>query len=174
MTMAHPVWTRDPKTAATEYCRPSDGGTHAMLRVSPKGGRFEWRYYRDYFGLQKSGLADTIEQAKADALAHAKTAYEQLRRQIEEDVHPTELVRFACKKLGLSEEALRAEYIAEREAERKVSDKRLLRAMMKERPDLVLKMLETAKEKGFISQETIDQGKAAGMFGPTCEEKVPQ
>lgn len=172
--MSDPVWTPDPKTAATEYCRPSDGGSHAMLRVSPKGRRFEWRYYRDYFGLQKSGLADTMAEAKADALAHAKTAYEQLRRQIEDDVHPTELVRFACKKLGVSEDALRAECIVEREADRKESDKRLLCAMMKDRPDLLLKMLETAKEKGFISQETIDQGKAAGMFGPTCEEKVPQ
>lgn len=169
-----PVWTRDHKTAATEYCRPSDGGSHAMLRVSPKGRRFEWRYYRDYFGLQHTGLADTAAQAKADALAHAKTTYEQLRRQIEEDIHPTELVRFACKKLGISEEALRAEYIAERDTERRESDKRLLREMMKDRPDLVLKMLDRAREAGFISQETIDQGKAAGMFGPTCEEKVPR
>jgi hypothetical protein len=160
---SEPVWTTDPKTAATEWCRPT---SHAMLRVSPKGRRFEWKYHRDYFGLQQRGLADTREQARADAISCAMRAHEQILRQIEQDVHPTELVSFACKKLGVSEEALREEYIVHREKDRRESQKKLLALMMKDRPDVVLKMLETARDKGFISQETIDQGKALGLFGP--------
>ncbi len=174
--MSEPVWAPKHGTKTVELCRPPTryGSSPFVVSVMPRRKKFVWLCHRDYFGLQGEGLADTIEQAKADALAYAKVAYEQLRQQIEENVHPTELVRFACKKLGISEEALRAEYIAERDTELRDSNKRLLREMMKERPDLVLKMLDQAREAGFISQETIDQGKAAGMFGPTCEEKVPQ
>lgn len=50
--------------------------------------------------------------------------------------------------------------------ERREDEKRLLALMMKDQPDVVLKMLETAHDKGFIAQETIDQGKALGLFGP--------
>ena len=161
--MSDPAWTPKHATKTVELCRPSTryGNSPFVVSVMPRRKKFVWLCHRDYFGLQGEGFADTIEQAKADALAFADKAYRDLSRAIEDAVHPTELVRFACKKFGLTEEALTAEYRAHREKKKAQAERQLAEHILKERPDLFLATIEEGGRLGALTQEQVEGARQA-------------
>lgn len=164
MKTSEPAWKPKHGTKTVQWFRPQlpgYGSSCFVVSVMPRRKKFVWLCHRDYFGLQGEGLADTIEQAKADALAFADKAYRDLSRAIEEEIHPTELVSFACKKLGLTEEALTAEYRAHREKKKETADRRFAEYMLRERPDLVLETIEEGGRLGALTQEQVEGARQA-------------
>ena len=162
--MSEPTWKPKHGTKTVQWLRPQlpgYGSSCFVVSVMPRRKKFVWLCHRDYFGLQGEGLADTIEQAKADALAFADKAYRDLARAIEDAVHPTELVRFACKKLGLTEESLTAEYREHRAAEKAKAERRLAEHILKERPDLFLATIEEGGRLGALTQEQVEGARQA-------------
>ena len=161
--MINPTWKPKHGTKTVQWCRPKNkfGNSPFVVSVQPRRKKFIWLCHRDYLGLQGEGSADTIDQAKADALAFADKAYRDLSRAIEEAVHPTELVRFACKKLGLTEEALTAEYRTHRAAEKAKVERQLAEHILKERPDLFLATMEEGGRLGALTQEQAEGARQA-------------
>lgn len=161
--MSEPTWKLKHGTKTVQWCRPKNtfGNSPFVVSVMPRRKKFVWLCHRDYFGLQGEGFAATIEQAKSDALAFADKAYRDLSRAIEDAVHPTELVRFACKKLGLTEEALTAEYRAHREKEKAQAERKFAEHVLKERPDLFLATIEEGGWLGALTQEQVENARQA-------------
>lgn len=161
--MSEPTWKPKHGTKTVQWCRPKHkfGSSPFIMSVMPRRKKFVWLCHRDYFGLQGEGVADTIEQAKADALAFADKAYRDLSRAIEDAVYPTELVRFACKKLGLTEEALTAGYRAHREKEKAEAGRAFFKKILSERPDLVLEIIEEGGQVGALTQEQVEGARQA-------------
>lgn len=156
--MSEPTWKLKHGTKTVQWYRPKNkfGSSPFVVSVMPRRKKFVWLCHRDYYGLQGEGFADTIEQAKAEALAFADKAYRDLSRAIEDAVHPTELVCFACKKLGLTEEALTAEYRAHREKEKAEVGRAFFKNILSERPDLVLEIIEEGGQVGALTQEQVE------------------